>query len=102
MARIADQIFQCRARQQRHYEIRFTLTVLFEFTNVKDLDDIGMAYGGEYVTLFIEEIESSRFGDVANRLESHMAPDSEVVRPVDDPHAAFPQNLLDFVTPCEP
>jgi hypothetical protein len=42
----------------------FLFALFFKFSDVEDLDDIGVAHGGEYVALLVEELKRGRIGDV--------------------------------------
>ncbi len=92
-----DQALQSLTRQQGHDEIRFLQAVVFEFTDIEDLDDVGMAQAGEDITFLLKQLQSRRFGDLAQGLERNIAMDQDVVGAIDQAHATFSQHFLDLV-----
>src|SRR5205085_2540426 len=94
----ADEFLERLAGEQRHDEVRLARAILFELADIEDLDDIGMAHGGEDVALFIEEVERGAARNVAQGLESDAAFDDGVVGFVDNSHAALAEDPADLVT----
>ena len=97
MARLANKVIESRAGQERHDEVRFLLPFFFKFSDVKDLDDVGMAHRGENIALFVEQLKRGRIGNVEDCLDGDFAADDGVVGAIDQPHATLPEDLPDFV-----
>ncbi len=101
MAGLADEIVQRGAGKQRHHEVGFLLAVFFKFSDVEDLNDVGMAHGGEHVALFVEQLERSRIGNVEDGFDRDFAAHDGIVGAVDEAHAALAKDLPDLVAACQ-
>jgi len=97
VTRLADECVQGRARQQWHHEVGFVLAVFFELANVENLDNVGMAHGGEHIAFFIEELQRRRIGEIEDSLNRHFTAHHGVVGAVHQPHAALAQHLSHLV-----
>ncbi len=97
MAGLADEMVQSRARKERHDKVRLLLAVFFEFTDVEDFDNVGMAHRGEHITLFVEQLQRRRIWNIEDCLDSDFAPDDGVVGAINQAHPALPEDLPDLV-----
>src|SRR5271155_4923890 len=94
----AYEIFESGTGQQRHHEVRFFLALFFELSSVKNLNDVGMAHGGENVALLVEQLKGSRIRNVEDGFDRDFAAHDGVVGPIDQTHAALPEDLPHLVT----
>ena len=101
MAGLADEMIERGARQQRHHEVRFLLAVFFEFSDVEDLDDVGMAHRGEHIALFVEQLERSGIGNIEDGFDRNFAAHNGIVGAVNQAHAALAEDLPDLVAACQ-
>ncbi len=101
MAGVAHVMFQRGAGEQRHHEVGLLLAVFLEFSDVEDLDDIGMAHGGEHVALLVEELKRGRIGNVEDGLDRYFAAHDGIVGAVHQAHPALPEDLPDLVAACQ-
>ena len=69
--------------------------------NIEDLDDVGMAHGGEHVALLVEQLKRGRIGDVENRLDRYFTAHHGIVGAVDQTHPTLPEDLPDLVAACQ-
>ena len=97
MARLADKMIKRCAGQKGHDEVRLFLAVFFELSNVKNLDDIGMAHRGEDIAFLVEQLQGGRIGDVQDRLDGDFAAHYGVIGSIDEAHPALSEDLPDLV-----
>ena len=101
MARLADEIFQGGAGEQRHNEVGLLFAFFFKFSDVEDLHDVGMAHGGEHVALLVEQLKRGRIGNVEDRLDRYFTAHDGIVGPIDQAHPALAEDLPDLVAACQ-
>ena len=101
MAGFANEIFQRCAWQQRHHEVRFLLAFFFEFPDIKNLDDVGMAHRSQHIAFFVEQLERSWIGNVEDGFHRDFAAHYGVVGAIDKSHAALAEDLPDLVAACQ-
>ncbi len=101
MAGLADERLQRGAREQRHHEVGLLFAILFEFPDVEDLDNVGMAHRCQHVALFVEQLKRSRIGNVEDGLDRYFAAHDGVVGPVHQAHTTLAEDLPHFVAACQ-
>ncbi len=101
MAGLADERFQRGAGQERHHEVRLLLAVLFEFPDIENLNDVGMAHGGEHVALFVEQLERGWVGNIENCFDRNFPAHNGIVGAVNQSHAALAEDLPDLIAACQ-
>src|SRR5208282_5330010 len=97
MAGFANKSFERGAGQKRHHEIRFFLAVFLELANIENLNNVGMAHGGEHIAFLVEQLQRSGIGNIENSLNRDFPANDSVIGPVDQAHAAVSENLPNFV-----
>src|SRR2546427_2819817 len=96
-ARAAEQGLKRHAGQQGHDEVRLPGSLLFELSDVVQLDDVGVRQVLQQITLFVERLELTGIRDVKNRLDGHLTLDLLIVGPVDDPHPSFGDDVPELI-----
>ncbi len=94
---IADKVIERRARQKRHDEVGFLLPLFFKFSDVEDLDDVGMAHRGEHIAFFVEQLQRGGIGNVEDSLDRNFAADNGIVGAINQAHAALAEDLPHLV-----
>ena len=99
VAGFADEVIQGRARQQRHDEVGLFLPVFFKFSDVKYLDDVGMAHRSQDIAFFVEQLQGSRIGSVKNGFDRNFPANHGIVGAIDQAHSTAPEDLPHLVAP---
>ena len=97
VAGLADKDIERRARQKRHDEVGLFLAVFFEFADVENLNNVGMAHGGEHVTFLVEQLERGGIWNIENRLDRDFAANHGVIGSIDQTHPALAENFPHLV-----
>src|SRR5271165_1963026 len=101
MAGLADEIFQRGAGQQRHHEVGLLLAVFLKFSNVEDLNDVGMAHGREHIALFVEQLQRSGIRNIKDGLDRDFTAHYGVIGPINQAHPALAKDLPDLIAACQ-
>ena len=96
-AAILDEAIERGARQERHHEEGFFHTILVEFADVVDVDDIGVDHGGEDAPLFVEKLEGGGIFDVEDGFEGHFPLHEPVDGAIHHAHPSAPKHFAEFV-----
>lgn len=89
-----DELGQGRAMQKRHDEEGLAGAAILDFTNVAEVDDIGVAQTGENVPFLGEQLDGEGVHDVAHGFYGDIAAGLGVEGAIHDSHAALAQGLL--------